>query len=57
MQDQIYPLVSLRVDWRDTDPIAALRQLWTAYPPQVYDYLDRALRPDGAKSFNVPGDP
>ena len=57
MQDQIYPLVSLRVDWRDTDPIAALRQLWTAYQPQVYDYLDRALRPDGAKSFNVPGDP
>ena len=57
MHEQPYPLVSLRVDWDDEAPIAALRRLWNAYAPQALDYLDRALRPDGAKSFNVPGDP
>jgi uncharacterized Ntn-hydrolase superfamily protein len=53
---QSYPFVSLRVDW-DEAPLAALRRLWIAYEPQAEDYLQRALTPEGAKSFNVPGDP
>ncbi len=53
---QPYPLVDLRVDWSDQDAIPALRQLWTAYQPQVNDYLTRATNPAAAPSYGVPGD-
>jgi uncharacterized Ntn-hydrolase superfamily protein len=55
--DQIWPLVSLRVDWDDDGPIAALRRLWTAYAPQMQDYVNRALDPRAAPAYGVPGDP
>jgi uncharacterized Ntn-hydrolase superfamily protein len=51
-----WPLVDLRVDWSDRDPIAALRQLWCAYEPQMNDYVTRALDPASAPSYGVPGD-
>jgi uncharacterized Ntn-hydrolase superfamily protein len=54
---QNFPLVNLRVDWHDTDPIGALRQLWTAYKPQMAAYLQRAIDPTQAPSYGVPGDP
>ncbi|XXK28731.1 DUF1028 domain-containing protein [Arenicellales bacterium nBUS_45] len=54
--EQPWPLVDLRVDWSD-DPIIALRELWVRYEPQMNDYLNRALNPEVAPSYGVPGDP
>ena len=51
-----FPLVDLRVDWDDADPLQALHGLWRAYEPQMQDYLLRALDPDNAPSYGVPGD-
>ena len=46
-----WPVVDLRVDWDDTDPIRALRRLWTAYEPQMEDYVTRAINPASAPSY------
>lgn len=54
--DQSWPIVNLRVDWADADPIGQLADLWRAYQPQLQDYLDRAVRPDLAPGYGVPGD-
>lgn len=51
-----WPIVDLRVDWADEDPIGALGALWQAYQPQMQAYLDRALAPDQAPGYGVPGD-
>ncbi|MEM8646793.1 MAG: DUF1028 domain-containing protein [Pseudomonadota bacterium] len=51
-----FPLVDLRVDWHDADPVGQLRGLWTAYEPQMIDYLNRAVDPALAPSYGVPGD-
>lgn len=51
-----FPLVDLRVDWHDSDPVGQLRGLWTAYEPQMVDYLNRAVDPSLAPSYGVPGD-
>lgn len=53
---QPWPLVDLRVDWDELDPIKALRGLWTAYQPQMTDYVTRALDPASAPAYGVPGD-
>lgn len=52
-----FPLVSLRVDWDDHDPIARLGLLWKDYEGQMDAYLQRAINPSGAQSYGVPGDP
>jgi uncharacterized Ntn-hydrolase superfamily protein len=52
-----WPEVDLRVDWDETDPVAALGRLWGLYGPQAADYVMRAERPDLAPGFGVPGDP
>jgi uncharacterized Ntn-hydrolase superfamily protein len=54
--DVIWPIVDLRVDWADADPIGQLDVLWQAYRPQMQDYLTRALNPTAAPSYGVPGD-
>ncbi|HVZ44112.1 MAG TPA: DUF1028 domain-containing protein [Ramlibacter sp.] len=51
-----WPIADLRVDWIETDPIDHLAGLWTAYKPQMRDYLTRALNPTAAPSYGVPGD-
>ena len=51
-----FPLVDLRVDWDDADPVQTLRTLWQDYEPQMQDYLTRALNPAKAPSYGVPGD-
>ncbi len=56
VSDLVWPLVDLRVDWHESDPIAAVRELWTAYEPQMQDYVTRALDPTSAPSYGVPGD-
>lgn len=57
VHEQPFPLVDLRVDWDDSDPVAQLRALWTDYEPQMLDYLTRALDPSLAPSYGVAGDP
>ncbi|RKF30710.1 DUF1028 domain-containing protein [Paraburkholderia fungorum] len=54
--DVSWPIVDLRVDWADVDPIGQLDALWQAYRPQMQDYLARALNPTAAPSYGVPGD-
>ena len=54
---QAFPLVSLRVDWDDENPIRILRKLWGGYKPQMGAYLQRAIDPTQAPSYGVPGDP
>lgn len=54
--DLEWPLVDLRVDWADEDPIGQLDRLWQAYSPQMQAYVDRALDPSAAPSYGVPGD-
>ena len=53
--DLTWPIVDLRVDWADEDPIGQLDELWQAYNPQMQDYLTRALDPTAAPSYGVPG--
>lgn len=50
-----WPVVDLRVDWCDTDPVAALESLWQAYEPQMAAYITRALDPRRAPGYGVPG--
>lgn len=54
--DLVWPIIDLRVDWADEDPIGQLDGLWQAYRPQMQDYLTRALDPTAAPSYGVPGD-
>jgi uncharacterized Ntn-hydrolase superfamily protein len=56
MGDVIWPIVDLRVDWAEVDPIGQLDTLWQAYRPQMQDYLTRAMNPTTAPSYGVPGD-
>ncbi|MCY1269627.1 hypothetical protein D9M68_149370 [compost metagenome] len=54
--DLVWPVVDLRVDWAEEDPIGELDRLWRAYEPQMQDYITRALDPTKAPSYGVPGD-
>lgn len=51
-----WPIADLRVDWAEEDPIGQLAALWELYEPQLEDYVTRALKPDAAPSYGVPGD-
>ena len=51
-----WPLVDLRIDWADDDPLPNLVNLWRAYEPQMMDYNSRAIDPSQAPSYGVPGD-
>jgi uncharacterized Ntn-hydrolase superfamily protein len=51
-----WPVADLRIDWTDADPVAALAELWAIWQPQMDDYVTRALHPDAAPAFGVPGD-
>jgi uncharacterized Ntn-hydrolase superfamily protein len=53
---EAWPLVDLRVDWSEDDPIAALTAVWRGWAPQMDDYVTRALDPTAAPTYGVPGD-
>ena len=53
--DVSWPTTNLRVDW-DEDPISKLRDLYCVWAPQAVDYVTRALNPNSAPSYGVPGD-
>ncbi len=57
VREVAWPIVDLRVDWADAEPIRALTALWDRYAPQMEDYVRRALDPGTAPCFGVPGDP
>jgi uncharacterized Ntn-hydrolase superfamily protein len=52
---QSWPVVDLRVDWSDGEPVAELQQLWQRYQPQMQDYITRAEAPQQAPAYGVPG--
>ncbi len=45
VDDYSWPLVDLRIDWSEDDPIGELAALWQAYEPQMQAYITRALDP------------
>jgi hypothetical protein len=53
--DVAWPSTNLRVDW-DENPIAKLREIYQVWAPQAQDYVTRALNPNSAPSYGVPGD-
>jgi uncharacterized Ntn-hydrolase superfamily protein len=57
VRDVSWPIVDLRVDWTEEDPVAALSEIWRLYAPQIDDYVRRAIDPSGAPGYGVPGDP
>jgi len=54
--DVPWPVADLRVDWSD-DPLGDLARLWALWQPQMDAYVTRALHPDAAPGYGVPGDP
>lgn len=56
VREMSWPIVDLRIDWTEDDPVAALGALWGIYAPQIDAYVARAVSPGGAPSFGVPGD-
>jgi uncharacterized Ntn-hydrolase superfamily protein len=55
VRDVAWPIVDLRVDWVDHDPVTALEGIWDIYAPQIEDYVHRAIEPAAAPVFGVPG--
>ncbi len=53
---QSWPVVDLRLDWVEADPVQVLYATWKLYEPQMQAYITRALDPRAAPSFGVPGD-
>ncbi|MFZ5710470.1 MAG: DUF1028 domain-containing protein [Pseudomonadota bacterium] len=51
-----WPWADLRCDWTEGDPIAELGKAWTVFAPQADAYVIRALNPDAAPRYGVPGD-
>jgi uncharacterized Ntn-hydrolase superfamily protein len=51
-----WPLVDLRCDWVEDDPIGQLATAWHIYRPQMQAYVTRAENPGGAPRYGVPGD-
>jgi uncharacterized Ntn-hydrolase superfamily protein len=51
VRDVPWPIVDLRVDWSDADPVAALSAIWDIYAPQIEDYVRRAIDPIHAPDF------
>jgi uncharacterized Ntn-hydrolase superfamily protein len=56
VDDVSWPVVDLRVDWTEGNPIEELSRLWMQFAPQVAAYRQRAIDPSQAPSYGVPGD-
>jgi uncharacterized Ntn-hydrolase superfamily protein len=51
-----WPVADLRCDWTEDCPIENIGAAWAVYKPQLEDYVQRALNPEAAPSYGVPGD-
>jgi uncharacterized Ntn-hydrolase superfamily protein len=47
-EQEAWPLVDLRIDWSEGDPVAELEKLWRLWRPEMRNYLERALDPASA---------
>jgi uncharacterized Ntn-hydrolase superfamily protein len=56
VRDVPWPIVDLRVDWSEHDPVGELGRVWEVYAPQVEAYVLRAVAPGRAPAFGVPRD-
>ena len=56
VRDSGWRVTDLRVDWVENDPVAELGDLVVMWMPQRDDYVTRALNPEAAPSYGVPGD-
>ncbi len=56
VRDVEWPIVDLRIDWSEHDPVAELDRLYRLYAPQIDEYVRRALDPLHAPGFGVPGE-
>lgn len=56
VDEQSWPLAEIRCDWSEDCPIDAIAKGWAVYKPQMADYTMRALNPNSAPSYGVPGD-
>jgi len=56
VRDLCWPIVDLRIDWVDHDPLGALTRVWDIYAPQIEAYVRRAADPERAPAFGVAGD-
>ena len=54
--DVAWPAADLRVDWAE-DPNGELARLWQRWAPEMEAYVTRALDPQTAPAYGVPGDP
>jgi uncharacterized Ntn-hydrolase superfamily protein len=52
-----WPVADLRVDWTEGCPITELSAIWDISKLQLDAYVTRALNPEAAPSYGVPGDP
>jgi uncharacterized Ntn-hydrolase superfamily protein len=48
-----WPVVDLRIDWTEGDPVVELDHIWHLWRPQMRDYRDRAIDP--ASAVEPPG--
>lgn len=51
-----WPIVDLRCDWAEADPIGTLAAAWEVYRPQIAAYVQRAENPGAAPSYGVAGE-
>jgi uncharacterized Ntn-hydrolase superfamily protein len=51
-----WPIVDLRIDWTEGNPVTELWAIWDRYAPQIDDYIKRAKDPGSAPRFGVPGE-
>lgn len=48
MGEHSFPMVDLRVDWAEQDPIGELTAIWRRYEPTVEGYVQRVIDADNA---------
>jgi uncharacterized Ntn-hydrolase superfamily protein len=53
VREVAWPIVDLRVDWTEGDPVAELTALWGIFEPQIEDYVRRAVDPGKAPDFGL----
>ncbi len=56
VDEQDWALADLRCDWTEDCPIEEVEKAWKIYKPQMNDYVARALKPNSAPHYGVPGD-
>lgn len=56
VREVAWPVADLRCDWTEDCPIEQVAAAWEVYKPQLDAYVTRALDPEAAPSYGVPGD-